>query len=349
MNLRGTVGHALLAHRPLQFAAFGSLAIAGIALIGVFLDPRELVNAPIWLKSFKFGISIAIYTTTLAVLLPHVTRARRTARGLCTIIAAGIFLELALITFQIVRGTLSHFNFQTVFDTAVTASMGIIIVIVWLSNIVLAVFVLASRGGDQALRIAVGWGLVIGLVGMGLAFTMTAEEAGLIENPTETIMGAHSVGIADGGPGLPITGWSTVAGDLRVPHFVGLHAMQVVPLIAFAIAWLSRRSPAIVSEGARVPLSHIAGVAYSGLVVLSFWQAARGQSIVQPDAMTLSAAGALVAGTTIAAIVTLVLGARRRPPPTSDRSLAASPAPAHSQAEARHPRRTDTARGPEKE
>ena len=26
MNLRGAVGHALSAHRPLQFAAFGSLA-----------------------------------------------------------------------------------------------------------------------------------------------------------------------------------------------------------------------------------------------------------------------------------------------------------------------------------
>lgn len=318
MTIRTTLGQALSAHRPLAVATFGSLMIGAIALIGVFVDPRELMNTPIWLKSFKFGVSIAIYTVTLALLLPHVTRARRTARMLCTTIAAGIFLELVLITFQIIRGTLSHFNFQTPFDTAVTVSMGGIIVIVWMSNIALAVLVLASRGGDRALRIAIGWGLIIGLVGMGLAFTMTAEEAGLIENPTETIMGAHSVGVADGGPGLPITGWSTVAGDLRVPHFVGLHAMQIVPLLAIAMAWLAYQHPAIVPERTRAPLAHIVGAAYAGLVALSFWQAARGQSVIRPDLWTLTAGAVLVAGTAIAALI--VVRFRPQPVRSSHRS-----------------------------
>ena len=107
-----------------------------------------------------------------------------------------------------------------------------------------------------------------------------------------TMVGAHTVGARDGGPGLPVAGWSTRAGDLRVPHFIGLHGLQVLPLLGW---WLSRRRRA----AARLTL--IAGLGYLGLMVTTLVQALRGQPILSLERLTaglvitLAGAGLLAA------------------------------------------------------
>ena len=96
-----------------------------------------------------------------------------------------------------------------------------------------------------------------------------------------TASGAHSVGGVDGGPGVPVTGWSREHGDVRVPHFVGLHAIQVLALIALALRrW--RRPDAV-----RVNAMLAAAASYASLFSLLLWMALRGESIVAPDAPTL--------------------------------------------------------------
>jgi hypothetical protein len=120
--------------------------------------------------------------------------------------------------------------------------------------------------------------------------------------------GAHAVGVPDGGPGLPFFGWSTTGGDLRIAHFVGMHALQGMPLVAAVFAAIG------VDEGTRVRLVQVAGVAWTGLVVLLTWQALRAQPLLAPDATTLTALGVLVAGTVAAAAGVLVRGRRSAAP-----------------------------------
>jgi hypothetical protein len=120
------------------------------------------------------------------------------------------------------------------------------------------------------------------------------------------VSGAHSVGGPDGGPGIPVTKWSTEHGDLRVAHFLGLHGLQMLPLVAFATARLRRRP-----ENDRVFLVRTAAVSYTTLTALILWQALRGQSIVSPDAVTLVAFAAWAVATSAAIAVRLV----RYPPP----------------------------------
>jgi len=85
----------------------------------------------------------------------------------------------------------------------------------------------------RALRL----GMIITIVGAFSAGFMThpttAQLDGVHAGQGMPIMGAHTVGAPDGGPGLSGTGWSTEHGDLRIPHFIGLHALQILPLIAF--------------------------------------------------------------------------------------------------------------------
>jgi hypothetical protein len=109
------------------------------------------------------------------------------------------------------------------------------------------------------------------------------------------VAGAHTIGAPDGGPGLPGTGWSVDHGDVRVPHFVGLHAMQILPVIAIA---LRRRR---LSGHARVPVVIVAASSYVALFAILLWQALRGQSLVQPDSATLTVLGAWMIVTAVSA------------------------------------------------
>ena len=43
---------------------------------------------------------------------------------------------------------------------------------------------------------------------------------------------SHSVGAINDNSNLFIVGWSKTVGDLRVAHFIGMHALQVLPVVA---------------------------------------------------------------------------------------------------------------------
>jgi hypothetical protein len=109
-----------------------------------------------------------------------------------------------------------------------------------------------------------------------------------------TIVGAHSVGGPDGGLGVPLTGWSREHGDLRVPHFIGLHALQALALIAVGLRrW---RWP----EAVRARAVLTAAASYTLLFLLLLWEALRGQSVVAPDSTTLASIAIWAAVTVLA-------------------------------------------------
>lgn len=209
---------------------------------------------------------------------------------------------MVLILGAAAAGNTSHFNVSTPISTAVWSTMAFFIVLTWLMNLVVIVLLVIQRLPDRAFAWALRLGLIVSSAGMALAFLMTGPTPEQLATAQAgggmPIVGAHSVGVEDGGPGLPITNWSTVGGDLRVPHFVGLHALQVLPLIGFGVV---RLAPRWLGSVHRVGFVWTAGTAYAGLVLLLTWQALRGQSVVAPDAVTLAALLVLVAAAALSA------------------------------------------------
>jgi len=298
-------------HTPLMALAVASALVSVAALIGLLADPRELVGAPIWAKALKFGLSILIYAVTWAWLIGQLQRFRRIARWAGTVIAVTLIAELAIITLQIVRGHRSHFNNTNPFDETLWSIMGTAIMVLWLATLVAAVVLWFTPGRDSARTLAIRAGSLLSLVGLGLGFLMTMPTAAQLAD-YDGIVGAHTVGSADGGPGIPILGWSTEHGDLRIPHFIGMHALQLIPLALILIELASGRVAAFRSLRTRVGLVWTVTLVYAAVVALVTWQALRGQSIVAPDAVTVTAAAAILLAGAAGAAVSVVAG-RREP------------------------------------
>ena len=209
--------------RSLMLVGFAHLLLFIVLAIIARFDPTEILGINRWIKPMKFAISIAIYLWTLAIFLNFV-RGWNRAKTIITYGSIAMMIgEIVLITMQSLRGTTSHFNIATIFDSLVFFMMGAMIAI----NTVLAGFLLYLYfKAEIDLPKSIIWGVRLGLIMLILA----SFEGGLMARLLR-----HSIGTTDGGAGLPFVNWSTVAGDLRIAHFVGLHAFQMIPFFAYLL------------------------------------------------------------------------------------------------------------------
>ena len=274
---------------PLTAVGALMLVMAATSVVGMIVDPRVITGAPAWLKPFKFAMSFVIYSFTLAWIvgrLPDWPRVRRVGGWTTAIV---FVLEAAIIDAQAWRGTTSHFNMSTRLDAVLFSLMGGAILVQTAVMAAVAVALWRQRFTDRTLGWALRLGMTLTIVGAMTGSLMTRPTAAQLADARAggrmTTAGAHSVGGPDGGPGLPVTGWSREHGDLRVPHFIGLHSIQALALIALGLRQWRR------PETVRVRALLAAAAGYASLFLLLLWQALRGQSLVALDAAALTSIG----------------------------------------------------------
>ncbi len=277
--------------------------VGAIVLIPFWLfDTRDLGGVSAWEKPLKFFISSAIFSITYSWLSSFIAKRSRWVKLAGLFIAISLAVELILIVAMASLGTTSHFNVSSPASIVVWSLMATFISIVLFATVFLSVMILFQKNEDGNLRLALGLGSINTSIGMALAYLMTSPTANQLAN-FQGIAGSHSVGVSDGGPGLPFLGWSTVAGDLRVGHFFGLHSIQVAAVLLAASLLLP--------VALRVPLLIVGNATWLGFIGLVTWQSLRAEPFSAPSQLTLTGFGVLLA---VAAVVfvMLALTTRRR-------------------------------------
>jgi hypothetical protein len=236
---------------------FGLLAIT---LPLSLLDIRVITGVNAWLKPSKFAVSIGLYLWTIAWLSIHLRISQRLQPVFAWSIAIVMTAEMSLIFMQAARGVPSHFNTTTPFDAAVFNVMGFLIVLnTMIALILLNLFWFRPSTVSTPYLWGIRLGMLLFVVSSLQGFTMIANRG-------------HNIGIEDGGPGLHVLNWSVKAGDLRVPHFLGLHSLQMFPLMGH---FLNRHQ-----RWKKASYVILAAGIYFALLLYLLWQAFHGRPLI---------------------------------------------------------------------
>jgi len=247
-------------HSPLLYwIVIVHLVLAIVSITSSFMDDRTLMGVNVWMKPLKFSISVAIYILTVGFLMTLYPFSKKKKNLINNIVCWTLLIELGLIIYQASGGVQSHYNISNPFDGLIFTAMGILIAI---NVIIMALFIFETirlkLKTPKLLQWAILLGWVIVFFGSWVGGQMISEMS-------------HNIGVEDGGPGLPLVNWSTIAGDLRVAHFFGLHGLQIIPILALLISNKSKTS-----ARSQIIIVTVFGIAYALCIGYTFYQAKQG-------------------------------------------------------------------------
>jgi hypothetical protein len=252
-----------------------------VSILGIITDDRILQYVPIWLKPFKFSVSSVIFIGSILYFLKYISN-QKFIYLTNKIVSYGLMIELLIIFFQAFRGRMSHFNNQTFEDMILFQIMAITIVCVWLGFGVYAwkLFKSTEYGNDIVFK-GIQVGAIITFLTMPFAFTMPqpskTQLQEIIKNKSQIglVVGSHTVDEKDPSQTYPLTGWAKTGGDLRIAHFLGLHALQILPILSFLLTGMN------LSISYKKRILSTTGLFYLLLVVVVLVKALKGVPIFQ--------------------------------------------------------------------
>ena len=203
---------------------FGLLCVifSMVCIILTKTTSTEIQGVNAWFKPLKFAISIGLFSWTMAWYCHYLSNFNVTPFNWTVITLFGF--ELIYIIFQASKGQLSHFNISTPTYSLLYSLMGLAAVLVTLYTAYIGLLFFTQSFQDLPKYYV--WSIRLGI----LIFVIFSFEGGLMGSRMN-----HSVGAINDNSNWWIVGWSKTVGDLRVSHFIGMHALQLLPLLSFYI------------------------------------------------------------------------------------------------------------------
>lgn len=251
--------------RSLLHVGYFMGALALVTAFGALFETRTLNGINLWIKPLKFDLAIMIHAFTLAILAQQLAPRARSGWLMGGVTAAFLFsalVENIYITIQAMRGRHSHFNFETSFESIMSASMGIAALILVFLPMLIGGLLLAQRDGNKS---GYKLGTIIGTI---IGPILTIVLAGYM-----SFSGSHYVGApeASDAGGIPVLGWSLTIPDMRPAHFFALHMIQSLPIIG----WLADKAAGTISR----PVVIVSAIVNTALAIWLFVSALNGQAL----------------------------------------------------------------------
>lgn len=221
------------------------------------VSKTQVMGINAWIKPFKFAFSTLLFSWAMAWYCYYLPSFNISLFNWSTIILLGF--EIVYIAIQAGRGQLSHYNIGTPLYSALYSMMAIAASLITIYTGYVAWLFFKNDFPD--LPNAYLWAIRLGLI----IFVVFSFE-GFVMGSRLT----HTIGGPDGAEGIPLLNWSTRFGDPRIAHFIGMHAMQVLPLLAF-----------YVFKDTRVTI--VIAVLYACLAVFTLVQALQGKPLFKSN------------------------------------------------------------------
>lgn len=227
----------IIKHKNEAVFIYGALSFFGafVCFMATKYSTIQIMGISGWIKPLKFFLSVGIFTWTMGFYLQYLENQKQVEYYTWSMIVL-FSVELILIVYQAARGKTSHFNIATPTDSFIFNVMAVAITILMLHTLYIAILFFNQNQFDAPEYMILAIKLSI-LVTVLFAFEGFAMGSLL----------KHTIGGQDGSEGLPLINWSKRFGDLRVAHFFGIHALQIIPLTTYLIA-KSKRDVIIISS-----------------------------------------------------------------------------------------------------